>query len=98
MGRLAADAAALGPTYFMPAGLVVLVFGILMVVVLYPVADMALKPTGEQVGLLAAMAAILVLGVGYVIMRTRAIQRRPALRGKRCPPALPCKARTAELA
>ncbi len=43
------------------------------VVLFLVIADMALKPSGDDVGLLAVMALILVGGVAYSISRYRAI-------------------------
>ena len=43
------------------------------VVLVLVVADMVLKPTGEDVGLLAAMGAILIAGIAAVIAGYRAI-------------------------
>jgi uncharacterized membrane protein len=37
------------------------------------VLDMVVKPTGDDVGLLVAMAAILVVGVAYVVLRARSL-------------------------
>ena len=37
------------------------------------IADMAIKPTGDDTGLLIAMAAIWVAGLGYAISRARAV-------------------------
>jgi hypothetical protein len=48
--------------------------GRLDTVVLYlVVAVMALKPTGDDVGILVALAAIVVVGLGYVAVRLRQI-------------------------
>jgi Predicted integral membrane protein (DUF2269) len=40
------------------------------------VLDMVAKPTGDDVGLLVAMALILAAGVGYIVVSVRAIDRR----------------------
>ena len=48
-------------------------------VVLYlVVAVMALKPTGDDVGILVALAAIVVAGLAYVAMRLRQIDEADA--------------------
>ncbi len=58
-----------------------LVKGRLDTVVLYlVVAVMALKPTSDDVGILVAMGAIVVLGAAYVAMRLRAIDAEAAQR------------------
>ena len=44
-----------------------------MVVLFLVVADMVLKPTGEDVGTLVVMAAVLLAGVAYVVVRARAV-------------------------
>ena len=44
------------------------------VVLVMVVVDMALKPTGDDAGVLAAMAAVLLAGVGYVVTAYRAIE------------------------
>jgi uncharacterized membrane protein len=44
------------------------------VVLFLVVADMTLKPTGDDVGLLVVMALILVAAVAYVVSRTRSIE------------------------
>jgi len=43
------------------------------VVLFLVVLDMVVKPAGDDAGLLAAMAAILVLGVGYTLWRARSL-------------------------
>jgi uncharacterized membrane protein len=43
------------------------------VVLFLVVLDMVVKPTGDDVGLLVAMAAILVVGVAYVVLRARSL-------------------------
>ena len=43
------------------------------IVLLLVVLDMVVKPTGDDVGLLVVMAAILVAGVAYVLWRARAL-------------------------
>lgn len=60
-------------------------------VVLYlVVAIMVLKPTGDDVGLLVAMAAIVVAGVAYVVMRLRAIDAEaPGTLSRPAPAAAP---------
>ena len=56
-----------------------LVKGRVDTVVLYlVVAVMALKPTGDDVALLAVMAALVVAGVGYVLARLRALDEGAA--------------------
>jgi uncharacterized membrane protein len=48
-------------------------------IVLYlVVAVMALKPTGDDVGILVALAAIVVVGLGYVALRLRQIDESAA--------------------
>jgi uncharacterized membrane protein len=49
-----------------------------LVVLFLVVADMVLKPTGDDVGTLVVMALVLVAGVAYVLMRFRAIESPPA--------------------
>jgi uncharacterized membrane protein len=44
------------------------------VVLFLVIADMAVKPTGDDVGLLIAMAAVCVLGVGWAINAFQAVQ------------------------
>jgi hypothetical protein len=44
------------------------------VVLVMVVVDMALKPTGDDVGVLATLAAVLLAGVGYVVTAYRAIE------------------------
>jgi uncharacterized membrane protein len=44
------------------------------VVLVMVVVDMAIKPTGDDAGVLAVMAAVLLAGVGYVIASYRAIE------------------------
>jgi hypothetical protein len=46
------------------------------VVLVLVIADMALKPTGDDVGVLIGMAVIAALGVAYVVMRLNAIDAR----------------------
>jgi uncharacterized membrane protein len=50
------------------------------VVLFLVIADMVMKPTGDDGGLLIAMAAILAAGVAYVVLRLRALgpRREPA--------------------
>jgi uncharacterized membrane protein len=50
------------------------------VVLFLVIADMVLKPTGDDVGVLIGMAVILIAGVAYVVARVRAIdeEQRPA--------------------
>ena len=50
------------------------------VVMFLVIADMVLKPTGDDVGVLIGMAVILIAGVAYVVSRVRAIdeEQRPA--------------------
>lgn len=43
------------------------------IVLFLVVLDMVVKPTGDDVGLLAAMAAIFVVGVSYVVWRARSL-------------------------
>lgn len=43
------------------------------VVLFLVVVDMVVKPTGDDAGLLAAMAAIFVIGVAYIVWRARAL-------------------------
>jgi uncharacterized membrane protein len=43
------------------------------VVLFLVVADMALKPTNDDVGTLVVMAAILVVGVAYVVVKARSV-------------------------
>lgn len=41
--------------------------------------DMVAKPTGDDVGLLVAMALILAAGIAYIVVSVRAIEaRQPA--------------------
>jgi hypothetical protein len=40
------------------------------------VLDMVAKPTGDDTGLLVAMAAILVAGIAYILVSVRAIDTR----------------------
>jgi uncharacterized membrane protein len=49
-----------------------------MVVLFLVVADMTLKPTGDDVGTLVAMAAILVVAVAYFLWRAQSVQPRAA--------------------
>jgi uncharacterized membrane protein len=44
------------------------------VVLVMVVVDMALKPTGDDIGVLAVMAAVLVAGLGYVVAAYRSIE------------------------
>lgn len=44
------------------------------VVLFLVVLDMVVKPTGDDAGLLIVMAAILVVGVGYVVWRARSLE------------------------
>ena len=50
------------------------------IVLVMVVVDMALKPTGEDVGVLVAMAAVLLAGVAYVVASYRSIEA-PAVAG-----------------
>jgi uncharacterized membrane protein len=43
------------------------------VVLFLVIADMAIKPTGDDVGLLIGMAAIFAIGLGYAISRAQAV-------------------------
>jgi uncharacterized membrane protein len=43
------------------------------IVLFLVIADMVLKPTGDDAGLLAAMAAILVVGTAYVVWQVRSL-------------------------
>jgi uncharacterized membrane protein len=55
-----------------------LILGRLDVLVLFLViADMTFKPTGDDVGLLVAMAVILVAGIGYIASRLKALDAAP---------------------
>jgi uncharacterized membrane protein len=46
------------------------------VVLFLVIADMVMKPTGDDVGLLIAMALIALAGVAYIVMRVRALDQR----------------------
>jgi hypothetical protein len=48
------------------------------IVLFLTIVTMALKPTGDDVGLLAAMAVVLVGGAAYVLMRMRALDTSSA--------------------
>jgi uncharacterized membrane protein len=48
------------------------------VVLLLVVADMVMKPTGDDVALLVAMALVLVGGIAYVVTRANAIEEHEA--------------------
>jgi hypothetical protein len=43
------------------------------IVLFLVVADMVLKPTADDVGTLVVMAAILVAGVAYVVVKARSV-------------------------
>ena len=50
------------------------------VVLFLVIADMVIKPTGDDVGVLIGMAAILIAGIAYVVVKVRAIdeEQEPA--------------------
>jgi hypothetical protein len=49
-----------------------------LVVLLLVIADMVLKPTADDVGILAAMAIVLVGGVAFTLMKVRALDSAPS--------------------
>ena len=67
-----------GPTAAAETKKLLVISRIDLVVLFLVVADMVLKPRGEDVGTLVVMAAVLVAGVAWSLWRARSIEPRPA--------------------
>jgi uncharacterized membrane protein len=74
IGRMVEDArGAMTPEAMLEGRKLLTLARIDYIVLFLVVLDMVVKPTGDDAGLLVAMAAILVLGVGYTVWRARAL-------------------------
>lgn len=78
ISRLVEEEGGMGPRTTVEARRLLTITRIDLVVLFLVVADMVIKPTGDDVGTVVAMAAILVVGAAYFIWRARSLVVEPA--------------------
>jgi uncharacterized membrane protein len=78
IGALMEEEGGLGPRAAAEARKLLIISRIDLVVLFLVVADMVIKPTGDDVGTLVVMAVLLVAGVAWSLQRARSIEARPS--------------------